>query len=154
MLSGIDTRGRGGYVTAPPSIHETGHLYHWSKSLQGELPDPPKWLIELLAPPVKPIYKKPTITFGKKWSHYACAALKKESEAVAMASAGTRNTRLNQAAFSMGTLVAASTISIEVVATSLASAAMSAGLDCDEIEKTLHSGLSAGMKHPREVSHG
>ncbi len=154
LLPGIDTRGRGGYITAPPSVHESGHLYYWSNRLIGELPEPPNWLITRLSPPVKTSYKKPTITFRKQGSRYACTALIKESEAVAMATIGTRNSRLNKAAFSMGTLIAAGTISIELVADNLASAAMRAGLKCGEIEKTLHSGLSAGMKYPREVSHG
>ncbi|MGR3309279.1 MAG: bifunctional DNA primase/polymerase [Candidatus Brocadiales bacterium] len=30
-LPGIDLRGDGGYVVAPPSIHATGHEYHWVK---------------------------------------------------------------------------------------------------------------------------
>lgn len=156
LLPGIDTRGRGGYITAPPSVHENGHLYYWSKPLLlGELPKPPDWLIKLLTPQVKvKTFCKMPITLGKQGSHYACIALQKESEAVLMAPVGTRNSRLNQAAFSMGTLVAAGAISIELVADNLASAAKCAGLEYSEIEKTLHSGLSAGMKHPREVSHG
>lgn len=29
IAKGIDTRGDGGYVVAPPSIHESGNRYHW-----------------------------------------------------------------------------------------------------------------------------
>ena len=28
-LPGIDLRGDGGFVVAPPSVHALGHLYHW-----------------------------------------------------------------------------------------------------------------------------
>lgn len=47
-LPDIDLRGEGGYVVAPPSIHESGHAYKWinSKGL-GDLPlaDLPSWIL-------------------------------------------------------------------------------------------------------------
>ena len=30
LLPGIDVRGDGGYIIVSPSIHETGHHYHWA----------------------------------------------------------------------------------------------------------------------------
>ena len=30
-LPGIDLRAEGGYVVAPPSIHESGHIYSWEE---------------------------------------------------------------------------------------------------------------------------
>ncbi|MDP3560232.1 MAG: bifunctional DNA primase/polymerase [Legionellaceae bacterium] len=149
----VDTRGRGGYITAPPSIHETGHQYYWDEPLDGDLPEAPVWLIQRLIPPVKISYKMPML-IDRTISHYARTALLNETMAVAEAPSGTRNMRLNQAAFSMGTLVASGYIEINFVAEALARSALSAGLCENEIKKTLSSGLSAGMLHPREVSHG
>lgn len=149
----VDTRGKGGYITAPPSIHETGHQYHWDEPLNGELPEAPDWLIQRLIPSVKTSYNMPII-IDRTTSHYARKALLNETIAVAGAPSGTRNMRLNQAAFSMGTLVASGCIEINFVAEALARSALSAGLYESEIKKTLLSGLSAGMLHPREVTHG
>ncbi len=45
---GIDVRGDGGYVIAPPSCHETGSLYYWDESKGNSISMAPAWLIELL----------------------------------------------------------------------------------------------------------
>lgn len=45
--SGLDVRGDGGYVIAPPSNHLSGRLYKWMRPLSEELAGPPAWLIEL-----------------------------------------------------------------------------------------------------------
>jgi len=46
---GIDVRGDGGYVVAPPSVHPNGNRYEWIvKPSQCPLADMPEWMIELL----------------------------------------------------------------------------------------------------------
>jgi len=46
---GVDFRGDGGYVIAPPSKHASGTHYEWIISLDDEeLAEPPEWLLELL----------------------------------------------------------------------------------------------------------
>jgi hypothetical protein len=48
IAPGLDVRGDGGYVLAPPSIHPSGRAYTWSVDCARELADAPDWLHELI----------------------------------------------------------------------------------------------------------
>jgi hypothetical protein len=43
---GIDVRGNGGYVLAPPSVHPSGRIYAWSVDSHDDFEDAPDWLLE------------------------------------------------------------------------------------------------------------
>ncbi len=46
---GIDTRGNGGYVVAPPSVHPHGGTYQWVDSFDvADLAETPAWIVEKL----------------------------------------------------------------------------------------------------------
>lgn len=48
ILPGIDVRGEGGYIVAPPSIHKSGLQYSWMKEfVDNPINDAPLWLIQL-----------------------------------------------------------------------------------------------------------
>ncbi len=47
-LPGLDLRGDGGYIVAPPSIHPSGRRYEWATSLETPLADLPEWLSDLI----------------------------------------------------------------------------------------------------------
>jgi Bifunctional DNA primase/polymerase, N-terminal/Primase C terminal 1 (PriCT-1) len=47
-LPGVDWRGEGGYVLAPPSVHPSGRGYIWSVDSASEFARAPDWLIELV----------------------------------------------------------------------------------------------------------
>ena len=51
LLPHVDIRGQGGYVVAPPSSHESGHVYMWAAPITGALPAAPARLIALLVRP-------------------------------------------------------------------------------------------------------
>jgi hypothetical protein len=45
IAPGIDTRGEGGYVLAPPSIHPSGRPYYWSVDSGNTFAQAPAWLL-------------------------------------------------------------------------------------------------------------
>lgn len=49
VLPGLDVRGDGGYVVAPPSIHPNGKVYKWEVPIAGELPKLPVELFKLIS---------------------------------------------------------------------------------------------------------
>jgi hypothetical protein len=51
LAPGIDIRGDGGYVIAPPSIHPSGRRYMWSVDSASAFAEPPLWLLNLIAAP-------------------------------------------------------------------------------------------------------
>ena len=48
IAPGIDVRGNGGYVLAPPSIHPSGKLYSWSVDSSNTFSAAPQWLLDKL----------------------------------------------------------------------------------------------------------
>jgi hypothetical protein len=48
IIPGLDVRGDGGYVVAPPSIHPSGKVYKWEVPINGELPRLPVELFKLI----------------------------------------------------------------------------------------------------------
>jgi hypothetical protein len=49
IAPGIDVRGDGGYVLAPPSVHPTGRRYEWSVDCASSFADAPAWLLDKVA---------------------------------------------------------------------------------------------------------
>src|SRR5207249_4260294 len=82
---------------------------------------------------------------------YAQVALESEAGKVAIATVRTRNIRLNESAFALGQLVGAGVLDRNEVVSALAHAANRAGLGQAETDRTITSGVEAGMKHPRKI---
>lgn len=143
---GIDTRGDGGYVVAPPSI--TTGSYSWHTELE---PAPlPVWLLDLLRPPPPPT--RPRLRVVGDGDRYAESALLAECDTVAGTAAGSRNHQLNASAFSLGTLVGAGRLQESTAWSALLEAALACGLSEAEARRTIQSGLTAGQRSPREIS--
>src|SRR5688572_475291 len=89
----LDTRGEGGYVILPPSVHPSGAVYWWANL--APLAPAPRWLLR--PPPTPPRPRPAPPPAGSE-----PAALRGLVLAVAQAAEGQRNDLLNWAAYRAG----------------------------------------------------
>lgn len=138
LVSGVDTRGDGGYVAAPPSIHPNGSAYRWINAEQPVM-IAPAWLVAL--------------TLKRRSEHrieladartQLAAAPHLEGELAALqrmiieAPRGTRNVTAYTAAQAAHSLLRRGCARSEL-RTALQSACTEAGLDDDETRHALRS---------------
>jgi hypothetical protein len=144
FLPGLDWRGRGGLVVAPPSQHPSGRCYRWVRPVGGELPAVPAGLRALLAPPPRPAPAPPPLAPGRG---YGAAARRGAVARGAAAGRGGRQQALNLAAFKLGRLVAAGHLQEAHVTAELGAAARTVGLGEAEIAKTIRRALADARRH-------
>ncbi|WP_331764368.1 bifunctional DNA primase/polymerase [Streptomyces sp. NBC_01506] len=161
----IDTRAAGGYVVGIGSEID-GVAYE----LEGSVTDPavlPEWLLTLIttapeppkgggAPrPVAVVARLRDLTRqGTREQRWAHGILRSECDELAAMQAGGRNNRLNLAAYRAGQLIGAGLLDQAVAEEHLTEAAQASGLgekSAFEIEKTLRSGMTAGLSRPRRM---
>lgn len=161
----IHVRADGGYVVAPPSIHPNGTPYRWQDESVA-VADMPIWLLVLLttergkgvilpspSEPTKPIEGSSShiSSNGTRLSAYAAAALRSACDRIRGAGEGTRNDTLNREAFSLGAFVRDNHIDRATAEADLRNAALAAGLDEREIDKTLASAINGALSNSRRV---
>lgn len=134
LAPGIDVRANSASITAPPSIHKSGHEYVWVKPLD-KLPSLPLGLFLDLYKPKVILYQRPVTSIN----------IQDLVDRVASAPMGERNNTLNIAAYQAGRLIREGLISYSEAWDSLYRAALACGLEKLEIRDTLRSGLKAGQ---------
>jgi putative DNA primase/helicase len=147
---GFDVRSTGGLVVLPPSHNEAGS-YAWLNDLD-PAPLPQTWVDFLKERPRPEVERKPAPGIvAMESTAYGRKALEAECQAVASEPQGSRNARLNQAAFAVGQLVGGGEINEDEARLALQQAAVACGLNDSEADKTIRSGLTAGMAEPRQA---
>lgn len=153
----VDVRGDGGQCVLPPSIHPSGRTYAWITKGVPPADLPPAWVERLKAKkPDRPQPRAATpTTRGGEMPPYVQAAIDDELVAAATAPQNTRNDTLNRAAFSIGQWAGSGYLCEEEARNRLYQAAVQSGLVADDgehqVHKTISSGLSGGMREPRQV---
>lgn len=146
---GIDGRGDGGYVVAPPSNHKSGKSYAWAPDgcdANAPLADMPDAVLALF----EGRHANPSLLpDNAPLEVYARNSLDAELAGVAASHEGRRNDTLNRAAFNLGRLVWEGKIEADLVKSELQKVANASGLPEQEARATIASGMTAGAAKAR-----
>lgn len=145
---GIDTRGEGGYVILPPSVHPlTLQPYEWVNDLP--VAQLPAWIVKSFEKLewIPPMYTPSAYIVNIH--PYVRRVWEGVQSDLQSAIQGRRNEELNIAAVKMGNWIASSSIDQDRVEQELAEIARNLGLSEHEIEATIQSGIGAGLKSPK-----
>lgn len=156
---GIDIIGGQGYLVAPPSVHPSGRKYRWLNPEAVPL-QAPQWLFNLerprTAPTGAPRIRAPRMRPEgvdapegiQDARRYLDGVIRRAVTQVAYAVEGGRNDQLYRQAVWAASVAAGLGSGMGEVEASLRHAAERAGLEGDEIDKTLRSAMLAGAKNP------
>jgi len=156
VRSGLDVRGQGGFVVAPPSKRESGG-YSWLVAPdQCALAPPPAWLLALVGQSSADAVATPATVVVEDAAHlvgYLGKLMDGECADVAAAPPGSRNQRLFRASARIGAFVAAGVIPEGFAKDQLLDAAASCGLPEREALSTINSGFRFGRRLPAKVAY-
>jgi hypothetical protein len=161
-LPGLDLRGDGGLVVAPPSVRENGVEYKWVVRLEDTpLADIPDWLLphlDLVDSTIEETTPHAAV-FGpsdpscSETSSYGRASLERECQSLRNAPRGQRNHMLNIASCKLANLIAGKQLSQREVFDALMEASTENRLIADDgrqqVARTIGSGFKVGFRSPR-----
>lgn len=155
----IDIRAAGGYVIAAGSARRIdGRLRYYAVTDSTPLAELPDWIIEALTPPPPPAPPpfRSRLLHGARLEAWVRAAVSGETETVAHARPGTRNTTLFTAACRLGELVGAAVLDQHTATAALReAAAVHHGIDgftTAEADRAITNGLTRGRATPRHIT--
>lgn len=168
----LDTRGAGGYVVAPGSVHANGTVYDWEPGFDPEfteLAELPAWLVDRLQMRPERMAAPAVIDFNKaprqrsavdnreafRAERYLQAMLAGAEQDLAQTSAGSRNQGLNDKAMRLGHFAHYGVYDQERAWLALSSACVRNGAWAEDGDRqcraTFESGWKAGVADPRDL---
>lgn len=156
LAPGIDIRGDGGYIVAPPSIHSSGRHYRWATH-DVPIGDWPSWVAERLSPAATNGHAAAQRTVAERAGDvgedvadaWGRTVLVGELETIRAATPGSRNDSLFRGACNVFEAVKGQHVDERAAWDWLRTAAVDIGLDADESERTLESAWTrTDARHP------
>ncbi len=155
-LPGAETRGEGGYVILPPSVHPSGRRYRWS--IEGEPAEPPAALLQVVRASRTRHGPQDSAGAHQPDHPYCLAALESECTSIKSAGSGEQEGTLNGAALKMGHDVGAGVLSFQTARTQLTAAGLAMPSfnsrdpwTPEKIIAKVDNGLRDGMAEPKGV---
>lgn len=157
IVAGVDIRGDGGLVAAPPSIHATGVVYEWANRC--EIAVAPDWLIELMQAP-KPYETMPEINREHlngaaqnpdDTRRFVEGCVKSELQKVHACAEGDKNTQILKSSTYLSGYIHTGAITADEIESRLFDAIASRAKDPAQAVQTLRAGIRYGSIKPLDV---
>jgi len=159
VLPGVDIRGEGGLVAAPPSVHHSGVLYEWAAP--GPLQDAPEWFLQLLAekaeqktielPEPQRTHLNGKADDPDQSRRFIAGCLRHEVEKIHNAADGTKHQQLLKSATYLAGYIPTGFITEAEIEQALFEAVAHRAADQKNALDTIHDGIKYGTKKPLEI---
>lgn len=152
--TGLDCRGEGGYVAAPPSIHPDGGVYRWWDPAV-PVAEAPRWLLDLLAPvatsapTIAAVWAQPERgAAAERLTAYGRTALDGAYQDILGAGEGNRHDVIRNKSLWLAKLAAGGCIGWAEAEAALIAAGDATGKDPREVRRAVQWGYDKGSKEP------
>jgi hypothetical protein len=148
IIQGVDVRGVGGFVVAPPSVHDNGSVYEFTRNNSSIRPIPESMVQALNYKEERQPSPAPAPFAHEKWG---LAILAAEAHNIESSQPGQRNDQLYRSALPVWSAVKGGHLDYSMAEMRLVQAGLRVGLEETEVRNTIASAWdTAQPRHPEE----